>query len=882
MSQKKQKTILVTGGAGFVGSNLIKRLVADGHRVISLDNYFAGTKDAHVEGAEYREGHTKDIATLVPETPDIIFHLGEYARVEQSLLEPDVVHDLNVVGTEGVIAYWKKKKSKLVYAGSSTKFGDGGLARSATPYASSKADNTEKVKKIGDAENLPYAITYFYNVYGPGERAGVYGTVIEIFKQMYLRGVPITITSPGTQTRNFTHVDDIVDGLLLVAKKGQGDEYGLGNEKVFAMLDVARLFGTNILMLPERPGNRMSSSLDTLKSRGLGWEAERRLEDYVQEFLDVNPLSTTLEKRVLVFSTTFHPIAGPAEDALLLLMKRMPGVQFDVITSAFSHDAHKEPSPAPNATVYKVGNGNPSDKYLLPILGFRVARELYKKNKYLFAWSIFASYAALAAVFLKRMTHTPLLITLADQNLESVALWKRWLLRMLLTDADQVYGIESKDERKAARMVNRSSLRHSMGEGDAFANQIRFAYANILRADYKPKKKKVLIFSLVYYPRFIGGAEVALKEITDRLGNEFEFDMITLRKHAPAFERIGNVNVYRVGWPWQGKRTSSSRIFPLSKLLFPFFAVFKAQSLNRKHSYDGIWGMMAAYAGFAALFFKLLHPHTPYVLTLQEGDPLSSIKRKSAFVYPLFRRIFTKADRIQSISCYLGEFGRSMGFKGPLEIIPNGVDIRHFSVDISEKEHDTLRKKMNVSDHDTVLITSSRLVRKNAIDDCIRALKKLPEEVHFVVLGVGPDEQMLHALAKKEGVSKRVHFFGFIDHKELPAYLKASNIFVRPSRSEGMGNSFIEAFAAGIPVVATQEGGIADFLFDQKRNPEKRATGWAVDRDSPKQIVAAVNDILLHPEAVKRVTKNARELAERSYNWDTIAKDMRERVFIIF
>ncbi|MDO8523813.1 MAG: NAD-dependent epimerase/dehydratase family protein, partial [bacterium] len=209
-----KKTILVTGGAGFIGSHLCKRLVKEGHRVISLDNYFAGSRENHVPGVEYREGHTKDIATSIPETPDIVFHLGEYARVEQSVLEPEVVYDLNVLGTEGVIAFWKEKKCKLIYAGSSTKFGDEGLARHATPYASSKANNTDKIRSIGDTLHLPYAITYFYNVFGPGERAGTYGTVVEIFRQLYLRGAPITVTSPGTQTRNFTHVDDIGEGLM--------------------------------------------------------------------------------------------------------------------------------------------------------------------------------------------------------------------------------------------------------------------------------------------------------------------------------------------------------------------------------------------------------------------------------------------------------------------------------------------------------------------------------------------------------------------------------------------------------------------------------------------------------------------------------------------
>lgn len=280
------KTVVVTGGAGFIGSHLCTRLAQAGHRVISLDNYFTGSKENHSPGVEYREGHSKDITTLIPETPDLIFHLGEYSRVEVSLSEPALVWDLNTAGTFGVLEFWrqknKEKKCKLVYAGSSTKFGDGGLGRIGSPYAWSKASNTELVQNYGRWWNLPYAITYFYNVYGPGERpANEYGTLIETFRRQRAAGESLTVVSPGTQKRNFTHVDDIVDGLMVVAEKGAGDEYGLGAEESFSVLEVAKLFGGEIKMLPERAGNRMDSSLDTTKARALGWAPKRTLADYI-------------------------------------------------------------------------------------------------------------------------------------------------------------------------------------------------------------------------------------------------------------------------------------------------------------------------------------------------------------------------------------------------------------------------------------------------------------------------------------------------------------------------------------------------------------------------------------------------------------------------
>lgn len=283
MAEERKQLAVVTGGAGFIGSHLCERLLHEGYIVISLDNYFTGTKENHIAGVEYREGHTKDIERHISESPDIVYHLGEYSRTEQSVMEPEVTWNLNIAGTFGVLEFWRKKKCKLVYAGSSTKFADDGLGRDQSPYAWSKAVNTELVCNYGKWYGLSYAITYFYNVYGPGERTGTYGTVIEIFKQQYLNGKSLTVRLPGTQKRNFTHIDDIVDGLLLVGDKGEGDEYGLGAKESFSILEVAHMFSDSIEMLPERPGNRTSGVPDTTKSEVLGWQAKRALRDYIDE-----------------------------------------------------------------------------------------------------------------------------------------------------------------------------------------------------------------------------------------------------------------------------------------------------------------------------------------------------------------------------------------------------------------------------------------------------------------------------------------------------------------------------------------------------------------------------------------------------------------------
>ena len=365
--------------------------------------------------------------------------------------------------------------------------------------------------------------------------------------------------------------------------------------------------------------------------------------------------------------------------------------------------------------------------------------------------------------------------------------------------------------------------------------------------------KKILIFSLAYYPH-VGGAEVALKEITDRI-QDIEFHLITLNfGKDPKEEKVGNVFVHRVG----------NNASYLSKILFVPRAALCAPRLHKKLRFDAFWAMMS-YMLFPIVLLRLLGVRLPYLLTLQDGDPWEHMFSRWFILpfRPLLKYGFKNASAVQAISTYLAEWARRMEYAGDVQIIPNGVDVARFK----NVQHQVLNNK--------TLVTTSRLVHKNAVDDVIRALKFLPERIHFRIYGSCPDEKKLKALARRIGVDSRVEFMGHIDHTELPRALGECDIFIRPSRSEGMGNSFIEAMAAGIPVIATQEGGIADFLFDAKRNPDKPTTGWAVDKDSPEQIVEAVKDILEHPDKIALVTATAKKLAIEKYDWNLIAKQMR-------
>ena len=366
--------------------------------------------------------------------------------------------------------------------------------------------------------------------------------------------------------------------------------------------------------------------------------------------------------------------------------------------------------------------------------------------------------------------------------------------------------------------------------------------------------KKVLIFSLAYYPH-VGGAEVAIKELTDRI-KDVEFHIVTLlfSRQDAWHERLGNIQIHRVGFGGAY----------VSKILFVPLAALAARTLHRREMFDAAWVMMS----YMLLPLTLARLNVPYVLTLQEGDTYGHMFRRLRVLpfLPLLNAGFRHATVVQVISNYLGGWVRKRGCTGPIEVIPNGVDIQKFS-----------GKK--VSHVGVVLIHTGRLVHKNALDIVVRTLAFVPPDISLRLVGDGPEQVSLKLLAENLGVAGRVEFLPYVEHNKLSTLLHAADIFIRPSRSEGMGNSFVEAMAAGLPVIATQEGGIADFLFDAKRNPDKPSTGWAVDKDNPEQIAAAVKDILSNPEQVSLVIKNAQELVIAKYDWDLIARQMREKVF---
>ncbi|HEU5114159.1 MAG TPA: glycosyltransferase [Candidatus Paceibacterota bacterium] len=382
--------------------------------------------------------------------------------------------------------------------------------------------------------------------------------------------------------------------------------------------------------------------------------------------------------------------------------------------------------------------------------------------------------------------------------------------------------------------------------------------------------KRALIFSLSYYPRLIGGAEIAVKEITDRIDPEdIEFHMVT--RHVfpdlPKKEKIGNVTVHRIGFAGD-----NSLLLALDKYFYLICAPCKAASLHREARFDFTWSIMAYVAGFPGLFFKLFHMDVPFLLTLQEGDPIDFILSKTKPVSKIFRMIFNHANRIQAISKYLADFAKNMGATAETVVVPNGVDVDRFSRFVPQSELEEVKADIGKKPEDIFLVTASRLVEKNAVGDIVAALTYLPSETKLLIAGSGELEPRLREQVKTLGLGDRVVFRGFIPHERLPAYLQACDIFVRPSLSEGFGNSFVEAMAAGIPVIATRVGGIVDFLRDKE-------TGLFCDPKSPEDIARKAEIYMRDTALREEIIDNAMHMVVDNYDWKIVAKSMSEKVF---
>ncbi len=373
--------------------------------------------------------------------------------------------------------------------------------------------------------------------------------------------------------------------------------------------------------------------------------------------------------------------------------------------------------------------------------------------------------------------------------------------------------------------------------------------------------RRLLVFSLAYFP-MVGGSEVAIREIAKRV-HESEFTLVTARfqRAFPKKEVIDRVTVYRVGFG-----TS------LDKFLYPLLAPAKALLLHRTQPFHFVWANMAS-AGLAALFFTFVRPRVPYLLASQEGDVEEDILRRFRHVMWLYRSIYRRASVLQAISIYLEERARRYGFRGPSFVVPNGVDIPHFSHPYPPHERSELRRRFT-SEHDVpIVLTVSRLVKKNGVDALLEAHAELlcTHKALLLIVGAGEDETKLKERTRELAIGPHVRFIGFIPPADLPPYYQIADVFVRPSRQEGFGNVFVEAMAAGVPVVAPLRGGIKDFLTEG-------ITGLVCDPDKPHTIARAIRQILDDKSLAQRLARNGRALVRERYDWEIVARGM-ESIF---
>lgn len=290
------KTCLITGGAGFVGNALAHHLLNTYKcQVYSLDDYSTSTThpsythfnscpailELKMDGIHYINGHTSDILTKCGHiNPDIIFHFGEYSRINQSWTECDKVLKSNLYGTSCVLEYSLKKKALFVYSASSAILGE---TVQRTPYTFTKRVMVDLIKRYHDWFGLHYVITYFYNVYGEGQICnGPYATVLGIFERQHLLDQSLTVVKPGTQSRCFTHITDIISGICKGVEIGINIDVPISSKDVMTIEELARSISDKIEYLPERTGDRESSKMilrDILRENG--WDSQVRLEDYI-------------------------------------------------------------------------------------------------------------------------------------------------------------------------------------------------------------------------------------------------------------------------------------------------------------------------------------------------------------------------------------------------------------------------------------------------------------------------------------------------------------------------------------------------------------------------------------------------------------------------
>ena len=285
--------IVVTGGSGFVGSNLIEYFLKKTKlQIISLDNYSSGSKKNHIlnKRVKYIKSDTKQISQtlkIYKNRINAIFHFGEFSRIYQSFLNMNECIQSNSIGSHAVFDFCLKNKIKLIYSATSASLGNNGRDKNLSPYAFTKSKNLELLENLKKWFNFKYEVIFFYNVYGPRQICkGKMATVVGIFEHHYKNKIPLPVVKPGTQSRRFTHIQDTVKICFLAWKKNRCKFYSISNKKSFTINQLAKLFDYKIRYLPSRKGERYASALSnlSLSNKIYKYFGKINLKNYVENF----------------------------------------------------------------------------------------------------------------------------------------------------------------------------------------------------------------------------------------------------------------------------------------------------------------------------------------------------------------------------------------------------------------------------------------------------------------------------------------------------------------------------------------------------------------------------------------------------------------------
>jgi UDP-glucose 4-epimerase len=290
----KKNHIIVTGGAGFVGSNLIEFLIKKTKfKIVSIDNYSTGTKKNHVRNkrVHYIKCETLEIEKKLSRLKNkinAVFHFGEFSRIFQSFKKFDECYNSNSIGSKAVFKFCLDNKIKIIYSATSSTLGNDGKDKNLSPYAFTKSKNLELLENLKKWFNFKYEVIYFYNVYGPGHiKVGDMATVVGIFEDQYEKNKPLTVVKPGTQTRRFTHIDDTINTCVEAWRKNKCDHYSISQKKSYSINDLAKMFKTKIIYLKPRLGERYASALTKISNNHkiINEYGKIDLKDYVTSFI---------------------------------------------------------------------------------------------------------------------------------------------------------------------------------------------------------------------------------------------------------------------------------------------------------------------------------------------------------------------------------------------------------------------------------------------------------------------------------------------------------------------------------------------------------------------------------------------------------------------